>query len=210
MKTTIVYVDGYNFYFGLLRGGQFRDCKWLDLERLFTKILPDDDIQAVKYFTAYWHDDSGARHRTYTGALAAHCRNVEVITGNFKKRIRECKNRQCTFTGSRKFTTYEEKHTDVNIGITMLDDAYRGSCDRMALVSGDSDLVPVLALVRERFPAVDLNVYIPGPQSRYDQATEIRAVADRVRLIPANLLRVCQLPSKVAVGSAEFTKPDSW
>ena len=210
MTRTNIYIDGYNFYFGLLRGGPYKSCKWLDLEQLFVRMLPTDDIQAIKYFTAYCHDDSGKRYRTYTGALAAHCRVVEVIEGNFKRRHRTCKNAQCTFAGSRVFTTYEEKYTDVSIGITMIDDAHRGVCDRMILVSGDSDLVPVLALVRRRFPAIELFVYIPGPRQRFDQATELKAMADRTRSIPANLLRACQLPVKVTVGAAVFRKPDTW
>ncbi len=210
MTRTNIYVDGYNFYYGLLRGGRYKGCKWLDLERLFRTMLPKDDIRAIKYFTAYWHDDSGQRHRIYTAALAAHCQAVRVIEGNFKRRTRTCKNKECTFAGSRTFTTFEEKHTDVSIGIAMVDDAHRGTCDRMILVSGDSDLVPVLALVRQRFPDIELFVYIPGPRQRFDQATEIKAMADRTRSIPPNLLRTCQLPTTVRVGAAAFKKPEHW
>lgn len=210
MTRTNIYIDGYNFYFGLLCGGKYKNCKWLDLEQLFARILPKDDIQAVKYFTAYWQDESGSRHKIYTSAMTAHCQKVQVIEGHFKPRKRECKNRQCTLPRPRYFTTFEEKQTDVNIGITMVDDAHLGVCDRMVLVSGDSDLVPVLGLVRERFPKIELFVYIPGPQQRFDQATEIKAMADRARSIPGNLLPHCQLPAKVNVGAAVFEKPASW
>ena len=46
---TIVYVDGFNLYYGLLRGTRH---KWLDLKDLFEKLLPRNDIALVKYFTA--------------------------------------------------------------------------------------------------------------------------------------------------------------
>ena len=48
--STIVYVDGFNLYYGCLRHTKF---KWLDLPLLFKTVLEDHhDIKAVKYFTA--------------------------------------------------------------------------------------------------------------------------------------------------------------
>ena len=47
---TFVYVDGFNLYYGALKGTPW---KWLDLPALFTKVLqPHHDILKVKYFTA--------------------------------------------------------------------------------------------------------------------------------------------------------------
>ena len=47
---TFVYVDGFNLYYGALRGTPW---KWLDLPDLFAKVLqPRHDILKVKYFTA--------------------------------------------------------------------------------------------------------------------------------------------------------------
>ena len=47
---TFVYVDGFNLYYGALKGTPF---KWLDLVALFGKVLqPRHDILKVKYFTA--------------------------------------------------------------------------------------------------------------------------------------------------------------
>lgn len=52
MKTTL-YIDGYNLYYGALRGSPY---KWLDIVKLFTKLTkersPEADIVAVKLFTA--------------------------------------------------------------------------------------------------------------------------------------------------------------
>ena len=50
MKKTRVYIDGYNLYYGLLKGTPW---KWLDLE-LFSKSLlnPDHEIVSIVYFTA--------------------------------------------------------------------------------------------------------------------------------------------------------------
>ena len=47
---TFVYVDGFNLYYGALKGTSW---KWLDLPALLAKVLqPHHDILTVKYFTA--------------------------------------------------------------------------------------------------------------------------------------------------------------
>ena len=48
MKTH-VYVDGFNLYYGALRGTRFR---WLNLAEMCRLFLPDDDIRRIAYFTA--------------------------------------------------------------------------------------------------------------------------------------------------------------
>jgi hypothetical protein len=44
----------------------------------------------------------------------------------------------------------------------MLDDAYQNPCDRFVVVSGDSDLVSALNLVKTRFPENEFIVYVPS------------------------------------------------
>ena len=52
LKTSI-YIDGYNLYYGRLRGTQY---KWLDVVALFSQITrsiePHSQIISVKVFTA--------------------------------------------------------------------------------------------------------------------------------------------------------------
>jgi hypothetical protein len=44
-----VRVDGLNLYYGCLKG---TPCRWLDIHRLCTLLLPRHQIARVKYFTA--------------------------------------------------------------------------------------------------------------------------------------------------------------
>ncbi len=44
-----VYVDGFNLYYGRLKGTKH---KWLDLEKLCDRMLPNDSVQRIRYFTA--------------------------------------------------------------------------------------------------------------------------------------------------------------
>ena len=47
----VVYVDGYNLYYGLLRKSKL---KWLDLYSLFNDHVLDDqaNLQEIRYYTA--------------------------------------------------------------------------------------------------------------------------------------------------------------
>ncbi|HBS28590.1 MAG TPA: hypothetical protein DEB06_03865 [Phycisphaerales bacterium] len=208
-RRSIAYIDGFNFYYGLLRGPH-RDCKWLDFVSLFRAIRQADDLVAVKYFTAIWPDDSGERHKVY---LAARAQNpiLEIVLGRFKSKTLECRVSSCLFGGSRRFRSFEEKETDVNIAVHMLDDAYRAACDIMVLVSADSDLMPAVNLVKTRFPSMRIAAYIPGPTERFRNAIELRAGCHQARTVPSNLLRNFQLPPRVALpGGAVAIKPQSW
>ena len=51
---TIVYVDGYNLFYSLLKNSNY---KWLDLYSLFQKQIlhtqdPNTDLICIKYYTA--------------------------------------------------------------------------------------------------------------------------------------------------------------
>jgi len=39
---SIVYIDGFNLYYGALRN---TDYKWLDLQTLFQRLLPNDEVE---------------------------------------------------------------------------------------------------------------------------------------------------------------------
>lgn len=44
-----VYIDGYNLYYGAVKGTKFH---WLDLRALATALFPQYAIHRIKYFTA--------------------------------------------------------------------------------------------------------------------------------------------------------------
>jgi hypothetical protein len=81
---TIIYVDGFNLYYGALKGTPF---KWLNLDRLCRLLLPKNEIVGIKYFTATVsarpHDpDQPTRQQTYLRALRT-LPNLEIIYGHF-------------------------------------------------------------------------------------------------------------------------------
>ena len=64
-KKTIVYIDGYNLYYGPLKGTK---DKWLDLAKFSHALLSEEhEIVLVKYFTSctltYPHDNAAVERQ---------------------------------------------------------------------------------------------------------------------------------------------------
>jgi uncharacterized LabA/DUF88 family protein len=206
-QRSIIYVDGFNLYYGAVRGGPH---KWLDLQKYFTMLRPDDQIQRIWYFTALIDGSHRQDQEAYLQALDT-LPLVEIVLGKYKYKTVKCTLSACTFSGPREFPVPEEKRSDVNIAIQMLDDAYSGRADRMIVVSGDSDLVPAIHLVKQRFPSIQTTVYVPSRNPKRGAAVEIRSAADKHKTLPLNLLARCQFPNPVRGGaSGVIRKPARW
>lgn len=207
-KRVIVYVDGFNLYYGALKGGPH---KWLNLERYFQLLLPNDSIQKIRYFTARVIGKQHAiAQNAYLSALET-LPLVEVILGNFKSKQIKGRCRQCPLPSPQYFTTYEEKHTDVNIAIWMLHDAQKDMCDRLALITGDSDLVPAVAMIKRECPKKVVMVYVPARNKDRGAAVELRNIADKGRTLPVQMFHASQLPAEISNGShPPIRKPATW
>ena len=210
---TNVYVDGFNLYFALLK---YSPHKWLNLERLFQRLRPDDSIETIWYFTAKVAGPTRPHQELYWKALSTTPR-VRIVEGNFKRKRIECKHPNCPGVARRFFWTYEEKRTDVNIALQILDDAYRKLVDHVVLVSGDSDMVPALELLAARFPQIKRTVYIPAPPVEGNPnagrayKSELRSVANTVRLLPGQLLPLSQFDDPVSLADGTMVhKPAAW
>jgi uncharacterized LabA/DUF88 family protein len=187
----------------------------LNLQELFEKLRPNDDLQTVKYFTALV-DGAAKQQRqlAFLGALGT-LPKVEIIQGKFKKKRIWCTHPQCPMTGDRFFESREEKHTDVNIALHMLDDAYRHKCDTHVLISGDSDLVPAVQHIRNRFPMARIFVYVPVPEASHSgqrHAMELKRAAHDGKDLPRGLLKACLFSDPVVndrTGQV-IPKPPSW
>jgi len=212
---TIVYIDGFNLYYGTLAQSPYR---WLDLDRFARRLRPSDDIRKFKYFTAMVSGPTRPNQDAYLRALESRP-SIEVILGNFKEKTVECSNPNCPGQPRkvRRFKTKEEKRTDVNIALHMLDDLYQKRCDRFVLISGDSDLVPAIELLSARMSTAKVNVYIPVPIGSASGArersykNELRTVSTTVKELPSQLLRHSLLPDPVVLpDSTTLSMPAAW
>jgi hypothetical protein len=203
---SIVYIDGFNLYYGALHGGPH---KWLNLERYFRLLLPNDNIQRIRYFTAKIVGSHAPNQEVYLAALAT-LPLVEVILGKFKPKRIQGRCPSCPLSTPQFFSTFEEKRTDVNIALWMLHDAQQDLCDRLILVSGDSDLVPAIAMVKDHYPTKQIVVYVPALNAIRGAAVELRSIADKDKTLPAHLFPRAQFPSHIPSSSGPIVKPASW
>ena len=99
----------------------------------------------------------------------------------------------------------------MNIAVYMLDDAYQNRCEQLVLVSGDSDLVPPIKMIRARFPEKRVVVYVPARDKVRSYSVELRSSAHRDRELPLILLKKAQFPTTLPDGSGGWlVKPATW
>ncbi len=150
MQRVIMYVDGFNLFYGLRARG-WRRYYWLNVRRLAENLLrPGQRLEAVRYFTARVEYDPGdpgkhVRQNTYLEALAT-LPDTYIHYGYFQVKAQRCYN--C----GAIWRAYEEKMTDVNIAVELLGDAKDDAFDVAILVSGDGDAAGPLLEVRKRYP----------------------------------------------------------
>jgi 6-hydroxy-3-succinoylpyridine 3-monooxygenase len=205
---TIVYIDGFNLYYGAVRSTPL--LKWLNIARFCQLLRPHDDIRLIRYFTALVEGPTKVNQETYLKALGT-SPVVDVVLGKFKRKTLKCRVSTCGHTGDRHYDTQEEKRTDVNIAIFMLDDAYRNQCEQLVLFSGDSDLVPAVNMVRLRFPEKRIFVYVPTRNPTRGAAVELRTSANAHRSLPLQLLSKAQFANQIPDGSGGvLRRPVDW
>lgn len=205
-RRTNIYIDGYNFYYGAVKNTAY---KWLDFDRFVRLLRPHDDIQKIYYFTALTDGTARDRQDALLKALSTKP-TIEIVLGKFLHKNVKCRVSGCQDAGPRLFKSPEEKRTDVNIAVYMLDDAYQDVCEQFVLLTGDSDLVPAIQRIKLRFPQKLVHVYVPS-RGRPGHGIELRSSADRARDVPLQLLAKAQFPVRVAVAGGGFIdKPASW
>lgn len=198
MSRHYFYVDGFNMYYALKQYPQF---KWLNYRQLAqSKIGAKDTLEGVYYFSAYvtWRPDNYRRHQNYVKALR--WAGVEFVPGRFKKKDIRC--HLC----KKSFQTHEEKQTDVNIALAVLEDAYQNKFDTAVIVSADIDLLPVMTRMHASFPDKKIGVMFPINSNSF----ELRQNADFHLKMSQNLLRDCQFPDLLQIGTIEIRRPEGW
>lgn len=199
----ICYIDGFNLYHGL-RSKKWRKYYWLDLWALAEKFLhPGQVLLEVVYCTAKVKDDEAALQRQliYIDALQATRPGVKVFYGHYLAKQVKCRN--CGNT----YTRPEEKMTDVNIACRVLMDAVDDRFDVALLVSGDSDLVPPVRTIRERWPVKRIVILFP-PNRRSDA---LKKAAHGHTWIGEDKLRNSLLPEQAEVAPGKIARrPSGW
>lgn len=205
---TIIYIDGFNFYYRAVKNTPY---KWLDFKSLFEKLLSkNNEITQIKYFTALvsgkTNPQKPVRQQTYLRALQAYIPEIKIYYGHFLTHeviapLAQPINNQKT----AKIIKTEEKGSDVNIAVHLLNDAWLNNYDCAIIVSNDSDLAESMKLVKEYHPTKILGLIMPG---KGHPSKELMKHADFVKRIRTGILETSQLPNPIP--GKNISKPTDW
>ena len=212
-KRVIFYIDGFNFYYGLKRSKKANDqwakCYWLDMVKLCESFLGENqELVKVIYFTASpLNPEKNSRQSAFLNAnKLLNGDRFEIVRGKYLEKHIRCP--YCKGDISRP----EEKKTDVNISIRMIEDCLTNTTDTVALVSADSDLVPPLELIQKLYPNISIKVYFPP--SNYSNDLKDNLIHHRSRPVemkknqPRFLKAV--MPNQVNCNGKQYTIPEKW
>lgn len=99
----------------------------------------------------------------------------------------------------------EEKGSDVNIATYLVSDAYESKFDIAAVITGDSDLMEPVKLVKDR---LGRRVGILNPQDR--PSFQLAGVATFYKQVREGVLRTSQFGNSLKDAVGEFHKPSRW
>lgn len=101
--------------------------------------------------------------------------------------------------------TVVEKHSDVNLATHLLNDAWKDEYDIAVVVTGDTDFVTPIRIVKEDL-GKEVHVLCPGKHARV--APKLRKAASTARHIQSSWLRNAQFPE--CIPGTNICRPLKW
>lgn len=193
----LVLIDGFNYYHKLKEyQTKYNKCvKWLNYKSLAESWLTEDDDKEgiqIFYFSAIatWRGaESVIRHKTYIKALENE--GIISVYGEFKqKKTHRCKNGEkctnCTCEpDKKKLIRHEEKNSDVNLAITLVEKSLKNEYDKCFILSADNDFASAITKARELNPNVKIIIQ-PPPLSRKKPAQKREYAIDNLEHCSGN------------------------
>lgn len=232
---TNIYVDGFNLYYGAVKGTPY---KWLDIAAVCRRLLrPVVVINRIRYFTA---ETAGGpqdpnkvqRQRYYLRALQT-VPGTSVHFGRFlESRVRmRVAHPAPGSPRTVEVVKTEEKGSDVNLASWMLLDGFRNDYEQAVVISNDSDLAEPLRMVRYEL-GLPVGVLNPHTQATCDRefyarprqpgtrprrahpSIELRKLAKFRRDIRSDGagsdVALCQFPETLTDAQGLIRKPVEW
>ncbi len=205
---TIIYIDGFNFYYRAVKNTPY---KWLDFKLLFQKLLTkENQIIQIKYFTALVSGKTNPKkpikQQTFLRALETYIPEIKIFYGHFlTHEVFAPLAKPVEDKRSVKIIKTEEKGSDVNIAVHLLNDAWLNNYDCAIIVSNDSDLAESMKLVREHHQDKVLGLIMPG---KGHPSKELMKHAHFVKRIRTGVLAISQLPNPIP--NTNLYKPTDW
>ncbi|MGH9836686.1 MAG: NYN domain-containing protein [Blastocatellia bacterium] len=203
-----IYIDGFNLFYGSVKGTPY---KWLDCDKMCRLLLPNHQINIIKYFTAEVrarpHDPQQLiRQQAYLRALRT-IPNLEIILGHFltSEVTMPIAGSPVNAPQYIRVVKTEEKGSDVNIATHLLMDGVKNDYEMAVLVTNDSDLLEPIKVVRNE---LNLPVGLLNPHKRPSRA--LLPHVTFIKQIRKGVLAASQFPSTMTDKQGAFHKPASW
>jgi uncharacterized LabA/DUF88 family protein len=189
---TYVYVDAFNLYFGCVKGTPH---KWLDLSNFTAHVraLPNSP-------------NAPLRQQVYLRALLT-LSNFEIVYGHFlSHHVRmPLANPGIGQPKTVEVIKTEEKGSDVNLAVHLIHDAYQNRYESAVIVSGDSDLLTAVQIVKNE---LGKPVGVLNPQKRPSRMLQQHATF--YKHIRPGVLAASQFPKTLSDQHGAFNKPSEW
>lgn len=202
-QRVILYIDGFNLYFGL-RSKSWQRYYWLDVRKLGERLLkPEQTLVGVRYFTSRVTGPNRRKQKRqslYLDALDT-LEGVDIHFGHYLAMKRCCQ------TCGARWRVFEEKMSDVNIAVCLLNDAYDNAFETAILVSGDSDIAGPVESVLSRHPEKRLVVVFPPHRA----SERLRHAATAAFTLSRKTLKDSQLPDQIIKPNGfVIERPNRW
>ncbi|MBC7523498.1 MAG: NYN domain-containing protein [Flavobacterium sp.] len=211
-KKVIFYFDGFNFYHGFKSyisiNSDWKNYYWLDFGKFCSQFVFTHDnqvLQKIKYFTA---PPKNVQKRSKQNALFSANKIIngdlfEVINGHYADKFIDCH-----ATCKEQFVVPEEKCTDVNLALAMVNDCIEGNVDVITLITADSDQVSTIKFIKNKFPNIKIKVYFPPDR----KSNEIRSLMGTVVFLEnhEDKFKNAKMPGIVKGAVKTYTRPEDW
>lgn len=232
MKTN-VYVDGFNFYYGMFKQPRRLPWKWLNLHTLSQELMPNHEIHRIRYFTAdvtapLDNPHQAVRQQTYLRAFRT-IPNLTIHKGKYQTNPKwrppvhpiplpalanplndteaAVVRRVLDQIKVIEVHNREEKGSDVNLGSYLLMDAFDNDCEAAVVISNDSDLATPMRFARDRFR---IALWVFSPHSG-EPTNDLKNAATQHRSIRPNVLERCLFADTLIDSwGRSIHKPESW
>ena len=207
-RSTNIYVDGFNLYYGCVKGTPY---KWLNIAELSRLSLPSHyQIHRIRYFTALVKSRPSdpyqdVRQQTFIRAL----QTLPDFSTHYGEFLQSEVRMHLVHPPAKGPTTAlvvktEEKGSDVNLATYLLMDAYERDFDVAVVISDDSDLAEPIRIVRSKLRH---NVTILSPRGK---SRTLSMAATKFWQIAVANLAASQFPPTLTDANGVITKPATW
>ena len=201
-----VYIDGFNLYYGAIKRTPY---KWLDVLKMSQLLFPNDTINKIKYFSARvsarpTDPDQPIRQSTYWRALQT-IPNLSIIEGSFLVKPVMMPVANSSPQRYERVLKTEEKGSDVNLAVHLLNDGYKKDYELAVMVTNDSDLLEPMRIVKQ-----ELNLPVGLVNPHKNPSFALRQHVTFIKQLRKGVLQASQFPAALTDHNGIFHKPATW